>query len=127
MDNKSLKDISVLIVDDEESICDILKEELILFGANASIAKSGEQAYEMLKKENYHYVITDIKMPNGDGISLIKKINENLNYKPKIYICTGYHTLTNEEIKSLNITSVLEKPFSINEFLRSLYKDALKN
>ena len=120
MNKQFLKDTSILIVDDEDSICDILREEFSLFGAEVNIAKNGNEAYAMLENNMYNILITDIKMPNGDGVSLIKKINEKLNYKPKIFICTGFHSLTVDEIKSLNITSVLEKPFSINDFLKFL-------
>lgn len=126
MNEDILKNLSILVVDDEESICDIVTEELTLIGAHVDIAYSGKQAYEILNKKNYDYVITDIKMPNGNGMYLIKKIHQKLDYKPKIFICSGCHTLSKEEMKSFNIIKILEKPFSVNEFLKSISKEKLE-
>ena len=95
MSSQSHKSIKILIVDDEESICDILKEQ-------------------------FDIVITDVKMPNGDGIFLLKKIKETISYKPKIFICSGFHPLTDEEIISYNVIAVLDKPFSTHEFMKHI-------
>ena len=120
MSSQSHKSIKILIVDDEESICDILKEQFELLEAKVVTAYNGKQAYEILLKEQFDIVITDVKMPNGDGIFLLKKIKETISYKPKIFICSGFHPLTDEEIISYNVIAVLDKPFSTHEFMKHI-------
>lgn len=120
MDVDLLKNIKILIVDDEPSIQEILSEELYALGAHVKTATSGQQALEILKKERFQIVITDSRMPQGDGIFLLKSIQEQLEFKPLCFICSGFVKLTPEQLKELNVTAILGKPFSIIELFKVL-------
>jgi two-component system nitrogen regulation response regulator NtrX len=66
----------ILIVDDEESIRETLKEILDYEGYEIEEAKDGEEALAKIKKFNYDAVLADIKMPKLDGIELLEKSKE---------------------------------------------------
>ncbi len=67
---------SVLIVDDELAIRDSIKIVLDDEGYKTDTAGDGEAALEKIKETNYDIVITDIKMPNMDGMELLKQANK---------------------------------------------------
>ena len=66
----------VLIVDDEQDVCDMLKKYLTKKGYEAIIAQSGEEAITKVREERPHIVLLDIKMPGMNGVEALKKIRE---------------------------------------------------
>lgn len=72
-----IKDVVILYVEDEDSIREEVTGILKFFCNNVLTSVDGEEAYEIYKKEKPHIILTDIKMPNMDGIALAKKIRED--------------------------------------------------
>ncbi len=70
MDGEKLK---VLIVDDEEMVCKMLKSFFELRGAVVQVALRGDEALEYLKKEKFHAAIVDMRLPDTTGDELIIK------------------------------------------------------
>jgi DNA-binding NtrC family response regulator len=66
----------ILIVDDEEKLREILQFFLKRAGFETAQAADGEEALELIKKYNYSMVITDLKMPKMDGMTLLKEIKK---------------------------------------------------
>ena len=75
--------MKILIVDDDEHIQRLYKEELEDEGYKVIIAGTGKEALELFEKENPDIVTLDILMPDIDGISLLRKMKEK---QPKIPI-----------------------------------------
>ena len=69
-----LTGVRVLIVEDEEDSCEFLKFVLQNCGAQVTAARSAAEAYDLIKKQRFELLISDIAMPEEDGYSLIKKI-----------------------------------------------------
>ena len=67
------KNYRILIVDDELSMRDSLREWLEEEGFSTDMADSGEKALEMLSENSYQLMLTDIKMPGMDGVTLLEK------------------------------------------------------
>ncbi|MHC4583365.1 MAG: response regulator, partial [Planctomycetota bacterium] len=63
---------SVLFVDDEEAILRSLKMGLLDAPYNQLFAKSGQEALEILKKEEVHVIVTDMRMPEMTGLELLR-------------------------------------------------------
>ncbi len=79
----------ILVVDDEESIRFLYKEELEEEGYVVECAKNGEEALEMLSAFKPDLVSLDIKMPVMDGIETLKRIREKERQLP-VVLCSAY-------------------------------------
>ena len=66
----------ILIVDDEQSIRETLREILEYEGYEIEEAEDGDKALSLIKKFNYDAVLADIKMPKLDGLELLEKAKE---------------------------------------------------
>jgi len=81
--------ISILVVDDEEDIRDVLEIALKDIGYTVYLAENGEKALEIFKSERPDIVITDIKMPVMDGIELLRRIKQE-NLETEVLMITGH-------------------------------------
>jgi DNA-binding response OmpR family regulator len=79
----------ILIVDDEESIRLLYREELEEEGFEVEVAKNGEEALEKLPFFKPDLITLDIKMPGMDGIETLKRIRESERQLP-IIMCSAY-------------------------------------
>ena len=100
----------ILVVDDEKSMRDTLHIMLEKEGFNVDTAFNGLDALEKFKKGHYDLVLTDLKMPEYNGIKLIEEITSQSD--TPIIIMTAYAT-KEEAIKALNLGAsfFIEKPF----------------
>ena len=107
--------VKVLIVDDDHSILRLLGTALETFGHDYESAEDGCVAVEKLKNESFAVVITDMMMPNMDGMELLKHIKEHYP-RTDVIVVTG-HTETyryTDVIKS-GASDFISKPFNIDE------------
>lgn len=111
---------SVLIVDDEQLIRDILVRIVEREGYRADQAGDGVEALEKLNTSRFDYVISDIKMPNMDGIELIAQIKKRYPFT-KILIVTGQtKKVTTREAIAAGADGFVVKPFKNMEIARTL-------
>ena len=106
---------TILIVDDEPYILDMLREQLANFGYNIITACSGTEALQKAEEfKRIDILLTDIMMPYMNGIELAKNFNKLLP-ETKIFFMSGYTfpSLNIHELPKEN-HSVFEKPFSID-------------
>ncbi|MFC1837823.1 diguanylate cyclase [Thermodesulfobacteriota bacterium] len=105
----------ILIVDDDQSILEILSDMMAIFGHDYMTARDGVEAVEILKKDHFHIVITDMMMPNMDGMELLKYIHANYP-SIKIIIVTGYdRTFTFTDVIREGASDFISKPFNTDE------------
>lgn len=108
----------ILLAEDEDDLRDLIREELQLENYEVCEARTGGSAIEVFKAQKPDLVITDIRMPNGSGVDLIRAIRET-SFIPVILI-TGFHDFCEEEFKELNVSKVLYKPFRIKDLILSI-------
>jgi CheY-like chemotaxis protein len=102
----------ILVVEDDPLLREILDSYLTNVGASVTAAKNGTMAIELLSASAFDAVITDLRMPGGDGMTLVKNINKEITPKPLIFVCSGYTDLGDEDRFNYGITEFFEKPFS---------------
>jgi two-component system, response regulator, stage 0 sporulation protein F len=79
----------ILIVDDEEHIRLLFKEELEEEGYSVDLASNGFEALEKIKNLDFGVVILDIKMPGMDGIQTLSEIKK-VNRDQPVILCSAY-------------------------------------
>jgi two-component system response regulator AtoC len=82
----------ILIVDDEEQICDMLADFLKSLGYEIFIAMSGDEALQMVKETRPHLMLLDIRMPETDGIEILGSVRA-IDQEIGIIMMTGYHDM----------------------------------
>ena len=106
---------SVLVVDDDQRVCEVLEELLGALQFRASAALTGDQALRMLREKPYSFLVADMKMPKMDGMELIRRAREAFPGLSVIAM-TGYA----EEYKYVDIINAgandfVKKPIDIAE------------
>ncbi|HJT89805.1 MAG TPA: response regulator, partial [Bryobacteraceae bacterium] len=113
--------INVLIVDDSSSIRRIVQRILQQTGlpfATVFEAADGQQALELLGREReIRLILSDINMPNMDGIALLRTIRESAEWRdvPVILITTEGTQNRVKEAAALGATSYIHKPFNADD------------
>lgn len=114
----------LLIVDDEEGIRLLYKEELEEEGYDTEIASSGEEALEKLKNTKVDLVLLDIKMPGMDGVEVLRRVKEKWKTLPVI-LCTAYPHYK-QEFGTWASDAYVVKSSDLKE-LKAKIKDILKD
>ncbi|MEQ1727833.1 MAG: response regulator [Vicinamibacterales bacterium] len=109
----------ILVVDDEASIRELLAKTLALAEYDVDVAADGRIALERMRVHPYDLLITDLKMPGVDGMSVIREA-KRYNASLPIIIITGYSSESAAiEALNLGVSGYLTKPFRIPEVLET--------
>jgi signal transduction histidine kinase len=105
---------TILIVDDEPDIRDVLSLSLQDMGYRTQEAENARQAFDLFQGDHPPIVITDIKMPGGDGIQLLRKIKHE-NPETEVIMITGHGDM-DLAIRSLKYqaTDFITKPINVD-------------
>lgn len=109
---------SILVVDDELLIRDLLYDFFAGQGWQIAIADTGEKALGILKEKEIDLVLTDLKMPQMDGLDLARLVREEHPDMP-VVIMTGFPSVESA-VAALRskISDYVTKPFNINELFK---------
>lgn len=120
---KNTKDtIRILLVEDEESLQDVIQLNLELEGYEVAVAGDGRQALELFKKERYNLVLLDVMLPEVNGFDVCETIRLT-NTEIPILMLTAKSS-SSDKIKGLKIGAddYLTKPFNLEELLLRVEK-----
>jgi len=116
----------ILVVDDEAIVRESIKDWLIQSGYQVLTAENGEEALEMIKKQDFRVMVLDIRLPGESGINVLAKA-KTINPKLKSIIITAYPTEdTLIEAKKHGAIDYLIKPV-IPEDLEKLIQDTVNS
>jgi len=106
---------SVLLVDDEPHLLDVLREALTRFGYRVTAASSGTEALGIVRSELFDAAITDIRMPDMNGLDLLREIKKH-DDSIEVIVMTGYPTI-NSAVEALKegAYDYLSKPLILDE------------
>lgn len=105
----------ILAVDDEPVVLDSFRKILVLEGYSVDTVESAPEALGLVRKIDYDFVFTDLKMPDMDGIELTKAV-KHLRPDIDVVMITGYGTIESAvETMKLGAMDYVEKPFTADE------------
>jgi len=121
------KDIIILVVDDEQELCDQMEFWLERWGYKPITAGSGVEAIECLKTHKVDCIITDLQMTNGTGQELIEAVKEKNETQNIPVICTsGYTNMLTRDLFNMGAEALFVKPLkmeALEKFLEELLSD----
>jgi diguanylate cyclase (GGDEF)-like protein len=107
----------ILIVEDEQSVLDILHEALTQAGFDVRTAMLAREAVELLKSFKPHLVLTDNDMPEVTGIEMLRELRQQKNYVTVIFVSGRSDNQFVVDALRAGADDYVRKPFRINELL----------
>ena len=106
--------MKILVIDDERSIRNSLKEILLDEGYEVDVAEDGVQGCEMAEKEKYSVIFCDIKMPKMDGVEVLEKL-EAAGIDSAVVMISGHGDIdTAVECIKKGAFDFIQKPLDLN-------------
>ena len=107
----------ILAVDDEKLILDSFRKILVIAGYSIDTVEKGSEALGLIRKNDYDFVFTDLKMPEMDGVEVTKAV-KHLRPDIDVIVITGYASIeTAVETVKFGAMDYVEKPFTEDELL----------
>ena len=109
--------IKILLVEDDEALRFIVKDNLEQKNYLVDVAENGELALELFSKNKYDLIILDVMLPKIDGFQVAQNIRKTNHHVPIIFLTA--RSMTEDKIKGLTIggDDYIPKPFSMEELL----------
>jgi two-component system cell cycle response regulator CpdR len=114
---------SILVVDDDQYTLEALRRVLEPHGYAVSFAFGGRDAINLLGGETVDLVITDILMPDGDGLDLISTLRRNSANTRIVAMSAGGRVNANDYLliaRGFGVDAILKKPFTRDELLAAI-------
>jgi len=117
---KRLAPINVLVVEDDELLCDEIVSALSPYCKSVVFATDGKAGLELFYKGNIDVLVTDIHLPRMNGLTMVQNIRE-VNHTLPVIVLTAYDTSDNiGKSIDMEVISFLHKPFDIEQLYNSL-------
>ncbi|MBZ5533160.1 MAG: response regulator [Acidobacteriia bacterium] len=113
-----LKEATVLVVEDEPVLCEIMGAWFERVAGRVLVAGNGAQALEVLAANRVDAVVSDLRMPVMDGITLLKRIKASVQPQPSVTFITGFSDIEPRDAYNMGAVAVLEKPMDRDELLQ---------
>jgi len=107
---------TVLVIDDEKGILQIIRQALTKFGHNVETAGDGQEGIRKFDDGSFDIVITDIRMPGIDGNGVVKHIRKSDRQSIPVIAISGTPWLMENNAFDM----VLAKPFPLNKLVESI-------
>lgn len=108
----------ILIIDDEKSIPDLLREALTRFGYDVAGAESAPEGIQKFESGQFDLVITDMQMPRMNGDAVVEHIRNSNKWFTPIIGCSGTPWL----LEKYDFDMVLAKPFQLRDLRNAIDK-----
>jgi DNA-binding NtrC family response regulator len=119
-------DIEVMVLDDESTVCERLKDFLQKKGMKVETFVDSSAAVERLSQKRFHVVVTDLKMKGPTGLDILVAVKRR-NLPTQVIVITGYRTIeATREAEYVGAYGFLDKPFHLDALLGLVKKAAKK-
>mgnify|MGYP001559027104 CR=1 FL=1 len=111
---ESFKHVTLLVVDDEADLRECIAEDFESRGFTVLTAENGTQALEVIQSRPVDLVISDMRMPHGDGMFLLEQIRARHPEIPVVILITGHADHSEKACLEKGARKILTKPFDAN-------------
>lgn len=110
----------ILVVDDDVAFCSLLQSFLKKKGFDVTNSYTGKEAFDIIEKNSFNVVITDIRLPDSDGMEILKKVKEK-DFGTQVILMTGYTDIkTAVNAMKLGAYDYVGKPINPDELLHTV-------
>lgn len=120
IDRSLLHGIRILIAEDDPDLRESLAGVLQMFGAETIDAENGKKAYDLLCRESVDLILSDIRMPGGDGLLFLEKVRERDLKNPPFFFLSGFSDVTPEIAMAKGAQALLSKPYDSLELAKRI-------
>jgi CheY-like chemotaxis protein len=117
---------SILVVDDDPSVLEMLHDALDLWGFDVFLAKNGREGLQVLANQKVDGILVDMDMPVMDGLTMLDELRWLGYPTPVVIMSGGVKVLNQKQVKNEGAQGFMSKPFSLS-FLRSVCDTLFKN
>jgi len=120
-----LAQASILLVEDEPVVCEIMSVWLQRAGSHVLTAANGAEALELLAAHHVDLIISDLQMPVMDGITLLKRIHAGGGQCPVVIFITGYSNVAPRDAYDMGAEALREKPIERDQLLETIKRSLM--
>jgi DNA-binding response OmpR family regulator len=116
------KKLTILVVEDHGSLCDMLSLYFMRYGYHVRTANDGESALEIMENEEIHLVLLDLMLPRMSGFTVLRQIRERSGDKLPyvIVVSAGASTKDRNLVLDLGANEYVPKPFHLMRLLERI-------
>jgi len=119
------RDIEVMVVDDEEVVCERLRDYLEKKDVSVETFTESQEAMDRLREKEFDVVVTDLKMKGPTGMDVLLAVKRH-GYSTKVIMITGYGTYeTLRDAEAADVFEYIGKPFKMSD-MHNVIKRAAK-
>lgn len=122
MEEEVLKGKTLLVVDDEVDLRDIVASELEFMGAKVFQAENISHAQKILSENKIDLIVSDIRMPGGTGVDLLDVVKAKNVDVPPVILITGFADITIEDAFNKGAEALLNKPFKLDDLIKMVVR-----
>ena len=113
--------ITVLIVDDEPDILELMEEEFIYYGYKTITAECGNDAIKLIREGNINVIVSDYKMPNGNGIAVLGEVQSmEVENRPEFFFVSGQADISIQDALNAGAKKFFSKPFDLDDLISEI-------
>lgn len=112
--------VNILVAEDEDDLRELLVSIFEYEGSHVHSAKDGHEAVDIINRHPIDLVVSDIRMPNCDGIELLETIKKRNPSNPLVFLATGFADIDQKRAKEKGAEGLIFKPFSVPDLLAML-------
>lgn len=119
-------EIVVLLADDEPDILELMEEEFDFAGYKTLTAVCGNDAIELLKNNKVDVVVSDYKMPNGNGFVILEHVKAMADdVRPLFFFVSGQADISVQEAIDAGARKFFSKPFDLDDLIQEIENDII--
>lgn len=119
-------DRTILVVDDEPGMREVIRDDLEAEGFHVLTAESGRSALEIYDQNAnvIELIVSDVRMADGDGLFLAKELKIRFANPPYVILISGFSDVPRESFNSLGVADLIPKPYNIEALLSAVHRYA---